>query len=154
MSMKDNISVKLYNVIFPFWMLLLFPVFWVIICPANFIIDSLVLIISMYALGLMQKKEFYKKHILYIFGFGMLADIIGSVYMYAMLILFEDYEGFQIDGLGFTLPALLISAVLIFVFNYFVTFRKDDKNLRLKMSLIFAIITAPYTFLIPISWMY
>jgi len=58
------------------------------------------------------------------------------------------------DELYLTLPALFISAVLIFVLNYFVTFKKTDKALRLNLSLIFAIVTAPYTFLVPSSWLY
>ena len=53
-----------------------------------------------------------------------------------------------------TVPALLISAALIFVLNYFVTFRKIDRKTRLTLSLIFAIVTAPYTFLVPSSWLY
>ncbi len=42
-----NKDIKLYNVIFPFWMILLFPSVWFIVLPGNFIIDSLVLLISM-----------------------------------------------------------------------------------------------------------
>ena len=53
-----------------------------------------------------------------------------------------------------TIPGLLIASGLIFVFNYFITFRKLDNKTRLKLSLIIAIITAPYTFLIPSSWIY
>ena len=40
-------DVTLYNVLFPLWMLLMFPVMWLIVLPGNFIIDSIVLIISM-----------------------------------------------------------------------------------------------------------
>ena len=39
--------VKLYNVLFPVWMLMMFPGMWLIILPGNFIIDSLVLLITM-----------------------------------------------------------------------------------------------------------
>jgi hypothetical protein len=53
-----------------------------------------------------------------------------------------------------TIPGLLISAGLIFVFNYFITFKKIDKKLRFKLSIIYTIITAPYTFLIPMNWIY
>ena len=64
----------------------------------------------------------------------------------------------QIGGMGddlyLTLPALVISAALIFVFNYFITLRKYDIKMRLKLALTFAVITAPYTFLIPSSWLY
>ncbi|MBE7027624.1 MAG: hypothetical protein E7407_01145 [Ruminococcaceae bacterium] len=145
-------QIKLYNVLFPFWMLMLFPQVWLIILPGNFIIDSLVLIISMYLLKVEQKKEFYKKYILKIFSIGILADVAGSMYMLLLMLVFQ--LGNMGDELYITLPALLISAVLIFVLNYFISFRKYDKALRFKMALTFAIVTAPYTFLIPSSWLY
>ena len=143
---------KLYNVLFPFWMLLLFPQVWAIVLLGNFIIDSLVLIICMYALKMTEKKRFYMRHIFPIWGFGMLSDIIGAAYMFLLMWAFE--VGRMGDELYLTIPALIISAILIFVLNYFVTFRKSDKVLRLKLALTFAIVTAPYTFLIPSSWLY
>ena len=151
MNNKKN-DIKLYNVLFPLWMLLLFPQLWWIVIPGNFIIDSLVLIISMYALKISDKKQWYKRHIFKIFGFGMLSDVIGSAYMILMTLVFQ--LGVMGDELYITLPALIISAAFIFVFNYFVTFRKADRALRLKLSLILAIVTAPYTFLVPSSWLY
>ena len=145
-------DIKLYNVLFPFWMLLLFPQLWLIVLPGNFIIDSIVLVASMYCLKIQNKKDFYKNKILQIFGFGILSDVVGSVYMLIMTI------GLQVGRMGdewyLTVPALIISAVCIFVFNYFVTFKNCDKHLRLKLALIFAIATAPYTFLVPSSWIY
>ena len=57
-------DVKLYNVLFPFWMLLLFPQMWLIVLPGNFIIDSLVLLISMAVLKISDKKQWYNQHIL------------------------------------------------------------------------------------------
>ena len=151
MENKNN-DIKLYNVLFPFWMLLLFPQMWAIVLPGNFIIDSIVLIISMFALKMTEKKRFYKRHIFQIWGFGMLSDIIGAAYMFLLMWAFE--VGSMGDELYLTIPALVISAALIFVLNYFVTFRKSDKVLRLKLALTFAIVTAPYTFLIPSSWLY
>ncbi len=154
MKVKKN-DIKLYNVIFPFWMMLLFPYFWLIIFPANFIIDSLVLVAAMFALKIQEKKTWYKKHIVKIFSFGMLSDVMGSIYMLAMMYLFSFFE-IELDpcDLRLTLPALIISVALIFILNYYVTFRKSEKVIRFRMSLIFAIVTAPYTFFIPMSWMY
>lgn len=145
-------DIKLYNVLFPFWMLLLFPQAWLIVLPGNFIVDSLVLLISMFVLKISYKKQWYKRYILKIFGFGMLSDVVGAVYMLILITVFE--VGRMGDEFYLTFPALFISAALIFVFNYFITFKKTNKLLRLKMSLIFAIVTAPYTFLIPSSWLY
>lgn len=145
-------NVKLYNVIFPFWMLLLFPVTWLVVLPANFIVDTLVLLLSMYVLKIADKKQWWKKCILKIFSIGIFSDLLGSAYMFALMMIFD--VGRMGDELYITLPAIFISAVLIFVLNYFISFKKFDKPLRIKLSLIFAIVTAPYTFLIPTSWMY
>lgn len=146
--MKNN---KLYNVMFPVWMLMLFPVVWLVVIPGNFIIDSIVFIISMYCLKLENKKQLYKKNILKIFGFGFLSDIIGSLILLAMVYLEFGVMG---DEWYLTVPTLFIASGLIFIFNYFITFRKLDFKTRLKLSLIMAIVTAPYTFLIPSSWIY
>ena len=155
--MKKNRDVTLYNVLFPLWMILLFPQMWLIVLPGNFLIDSIVLLISLAVLGIPAKKQWYKHCILKIFGFGLLADVIGAGYMLLMLFVFE--VGSSGSELLLSLPALVISGVLIFVLNYFFPFnivgtRILDKSLRLKMSLIFAVVTAPYTFLIPASWLY
>lgn len=147
--MRDN---KLYNVLFPAWFLILFPVAWLIILPGNFIIDSLVLIISLMILKIKNKKEIYKKNILKIFSFGIIADVIGAAYMFIMVYLFEI--GIMGDELYITIPGLVISGIMIFIFNYFISFRKLDKSLRLKLAIIFAVVTSPYTFLIPTSWLY
>ena len=143
---------KLYNVIFPVWLLWLYPLLWLIVIPGNFIIDSLVLLSSMYILKINDKKQFYKKSILKVFLFGMLSDIIGTLYMFLMMFVFEI--GNMGDELYLTIPGVIISAVMIFIFNYFLTFRKIDKKERLKLSIVFAVVTAPYTFLIPINWIY
>lgn len=151
MNNKTN-NIKLYNVLFPFWMLLLFPQMWLIILPGNFIIDSIVLIISMILLKIADKKQWYRLHILKIFLFGMLSDIIGAAYLLLIMMVFDF--GQMGDEPYLTVPAIVISAAFIFIFNYFITFKKADKLLRLKFSLIFALVTAPYTFLIPTDWMY
>lgn len=145
-------TVKLYNAYFPFWILLLFPQVWLIVLPGNFIIDSLVLIVSLLILKVADKKQWYKQYILKIYAFGMLSDIAGGAFL--LLIICGFRLGTMGDELYLTVPALMVSAVLIFVLNYFITFKAIDKPLRRKFSLIFAIVTAPYTFLIPSSWLY
>lgn len=149
--MKCLKDVKAYNVIFPVWMLMLFPQMWLIVIPANFIVDSSVLFLSLLKLKIDDKKDFYKKHILKIFGFGMLSDVIGALLLFSMLMLGISQTS---DEIYITLPAVIISAVCIYMFNYYITFKYLDKDIRYKLSMIYAIITAPYTFLIPISWIY
>ena len=145
-------QVRLRNVLFPFWMLQLFPVVWLVVLPANFLVDSLVLLISLRVLKIAERKGWYKRHILKVFSFGMLSDLAGAAYMLLMMIHFD--MGYMGDEPYLTLPAIFIAAVLIFLSNYFITFRKADKPQRLKLALIFAIVTAPYTFMVPTSWLY
>ena len=143
---------KFYNILFPIWMLILFPIAWIVIVPANFIIDSIVLFISMSLLKLSNKKELYKKHIFKIFLFGMISDIIGSL---LILLLFYIFENVAVgDELYLTCPGILLSMLMIFIFNYFITFKNMNKKLRLQLSIIYSLVTAPYTFLIPIAWIY
>ena len=145
-------DVKLYNAFFPIWFLMMLPQLWIAVLPVNFIIDSLVLLVSMKVLQVADKKQYYKRHILPVFGFGMLADIIGAGVQFLLTCVFE--LGTYGDEFYLTVPAVLLVAALIFVFDYFVTFRKSEKPLRLKMALIYAVVTAPYTFLFPLSWFY
>ena len=147
----QNKPVRLYNVLFPLWFLMIFPATWLIVLPGNFLIDSLVLLIALRVLKIADRKVWYKRHILKIFVFGLLADVIGAALLFLTMVL----EVYNFDNeLWLTGMAMLLSAVLIFVFNYFVTFRKEEKTLRMKLALTFAIVTAPYTFLVPSGWLY
>ena len=146
-----NKPVRLYNVLFPLWFLMIFPVTWLVVLPGNFLIDSLVLIISLRVLKVAERKSWYKRHILPVFGFGLLADAIGAAFLFLMMVL----EVYNFDNeLWLAIPAMLLAAGLIFVFNYFVTFRKAAQPIRLRLALTFAIVTAPYTFLVPSGWLY
>lgn len=148
---KKN-QVKLYNIMFPFWMIMALPsLLWLIIIPGNFAIDSLVLLIAVFVLKIENKKEMYKKHIWKIFGFGMISDIIGSALMFISVLCGIGTMG---DELYLTIPALMIASFFIFLFNYKFTFKDIEKQLRFKLALTFAIVTAPYTFLVPSSWLY
>lgn len=146
---------KLYNVLFPLWMLMLFPQMWLIVLPGNFIIDSAVLLLTLLILKVGEKKKRYKQHILKIYGFGLLADAVGAgLLLLTVWLLGVSNSDLAADSPIITIPAMIISAALIFVFNYFITFKKEEKKLRLTLSLVFAIVTAPYTFLVPTTWLY
>lgn len=149
--MKNKKDVKLYNVLFPFWMIMLIPTTWFIVIPGNFIIDSLVLIMAMKLMHVENKKQFYWKHIWKIFAFGIISDLIGSALLFLSVVLEFATMG---DEWYITIPAMIVSSICIYLFNYYITFRKDDRDIRFKMALTFAIVTAPYTFLVPSSWLY
>ncbi len=170
-------TVTLYNVIFPVWFLLLFPAAWIVVLPANFVIDSLVLLLAFAVCKLGSRKLLYKQSILKVWGFGFLADIIGTV-----LLLFTQFAHHVIDessALGrwfyeniasavaynpfkniyaflFVLLAVALSGFLIYIFNYKIALKKwpTEDVQRKKAALLLALLTAPYIFFVPTSWLY
>ena len=62
---------KFYNVIFPIWLLVLYPLNLLFVIPANFIVDYLVLRIGAKHLQIENYKEVAKKAIIktWLFGF-------------------------------------------------------------------------------------
>lgn len=145
-------DVKLYNVLFPVWMLMTLPVIWWIVIPGNFLIDSLVLVIAMKVLKIGDPWDFYRRHIIPVFLLGFMADVLASLPMW--LGVYLDLGGPWADSPVLTVPGVLLAGVLIYGFDYFISFRKLDKSLRRKLALTFAIATAPYTYLIPSKWIY
>lgn len=139
---------KLYNVLFPIWLLFLVPTVWLIAIPTNFIIDSIVLLISMKVLKIEDKKDFYLKHIFFVFLFGFLSDMLGALMLLTITVIFQNITGLE---LWLALIGVLVACFFIFFFNYSFTFRKLEEKQRKELALIFAIFTAPITFLIPTS---
>lgn len=165
--MKD---IKVYNLIFPIWLLLFFPPVIFVTLIGNFIIDSLVIIICFYLFKLSSfqynLKSFYKKSIVKVWLFGFLADIIGALILYGVgttsdysndLIFAINYDPFShYIAVLIIVFAMLVSSFFIFIFNYYFTYKTmiAEKKLKLKVALTIAIITIPWTFLLPTKWFY
>ncbi|WDV47845.1 hypothetical protein PV797_09170 [Clostridiaceae bacterium M8S5] len=160
-------KIKLYNVIFPLWMILFLPpVIFVTIC-GNFIIDLLVLILCYYIYKVKCQyplKTFCFKNIFKVFIFGFVADFIGALLLFVTVTLFDDYlpNGItnsiminpfsNIYGFMIVALAMLIVGFLIYILNHRFTFKYiEDAMLRFKLSLTIAIITIPWTFMIPMK---
>lgn len=164
-------SVRLYNVIFPLWMLLFFPVTWLLVIPANFVFDSLILLVAVRVMKLPKKKELYVKSIFRVWIFGFLADLVGAAWMLLIygIAAWSDLIGYEVEfieafmvnpwknffALAFTVVALLISGGLIYFLNRRWTFESQPLTDRVKrhLSLCLAVTTAPYFFLIPLNWL-
>ena len=165
-SKRNNI--KLYNVIFPVWLLYFFPVTWFFVIPTNFVVDSLVLLLGMHILKIENKKDMYKKTIFWVFLFGFLSDFVGSFLLLTSQFMGNDgvlYEYLtyplalnpfdNIYSLLFTFLAVILSGISIYIFNRFISFKKiNDKRTKRIISLLLAVLTAPYLFLLPTSSFY
>jgi len=158
-------EIKLYNLIFPVYMLWLIPPVIFIVGILNFIIDSVVVLITEKILKLEDMFSKYKKVIFKVWIFGFLADFIGALFLFLISGLFEnldipikyniDYNPFgNIYALIITIVGILIAGILIFIFNKKICFNKIDitEKQRFILSLVMAVVTAPYLFLLPMNW--
>ena len=67
---------KLYNVIFPIWLLIILPVTWIVVLPVNFIIDLLVVTLTLKFMKIQKIKSTIKAVILKFWIFGFISDIL------------------------------------------------------------------------------
>lgn len=160
-------DIKLYNIIFPAWALFIIPFAWVVILPANFIIDSIVVLIVLKLLRTENVKGLYKKMIFKVWGLGFAADILGSISLMIMLGFADDITHMKYRGLSYhptayplgmilTSIAIIIAGILIYAFNYYGHLKnlELDQGKRRKLALTLAIITAPYLMFLPTDMLY
>ncbi len=169
--MKRN---RLYNVMFPLWFLMLWPMAWLLVLPINFGIDSAVLLIACACMKLGDKKQIWKKSILKIWLFGFAADLLaGAILLFATVApTFMDQMGDWWDeniagpisanpfsnlwALLFVLLMVALAGLVIYLLNRRFSFRRLDLPAKTahRLSLTLAIATAPYVLLVPTVWMY
>ncbi len=154
-------DVKLYNIIFPVWLLWLFPLTWIVVLPGNFLIDLLVTVVTMKVLHVEEIKFNAKKSILYIWIFGFVSDFIGVILMFAgstieLLSAVNSNPFENIYSLLWTTGCVILSAICIYFFNKKIALRKTalSQTEKKKLSLSLAIYTAPYLFYLPTIWIY
>ncbi len=166
-------KIKLYNVIFPIWFIWLIPPVIALALVGNFLIDSGVILLGLAifkisaATGL-TKKEIYKKTILKVWLFGFLADIIATIPLVLILIIQfmpmpdEAYQALAMNpfsnvwALIIIISCMILASVLIFIFNYNISLKGviKERVLRAKLAVFLAVITTPWTFLIPTELLY
>ena len=154
-------EIRLYNVMFPIWFLLLFPQLWLIMLPVNFLFDSLVVCLSAWRQRITDKFALWRKSILPVWLIGFASDLAGAgltVLLYFGICMLENI-GIEAPNLilfpGTTLlaiPGTILAGVLIYHLNKRLSFRKSglDAAAVHKLCLHLAVFTAPYTMLIPL----
>lgn len=162
-------SVKLYNVLLPIWILYFFPQVWIITLPGNLLIDCAVLLITLVVLKHTEKKEVLKKLWWKFWLLGFLADFVGAVFLFGCWYLsaLPDPVGSWIDsiisqaflnpfrtlpGFLYTMAGVAIAGVCIYFFDKraMKSCTLLDGRQRHIVALTMAIVTAPWTFLIPL----
>ena len=156
---------RLYNVIFPVWMLFLLPPVWLIALPGNLLIDCGVVLLTLVTLKHTQKKAVLKQVWWKIWVLGFAADFVGvAVLLPAMFLtsaVSKDFRPFiepvmyncWKSPLAFlwTAAAVAVSGVCIYFFDR--RAMRSCQHLtdreRHLTALSLATITAPWMFFIP-----
>ncbi|MBQ6395669.1 MAG: hypothetical protein IJH87_04940 [Atopobiaceae bacterium] len=160
---------RVYNVLFPVWMLVWFPSWlWLALIPGNYLIDRLVLRWSLS--GRDDRDPFCRAHAWKICLAGFAADLIASLGLLAASIvpdmlrlewLYAFSQAVTLNpfmhagALAFTLLAIAIAGALIYAFDRGILSRAGlDADQAKASALRLAIITAPYLFLLPTTLLY
>ena len=159
-------DVRLYNVLFPIWILMFWPTPPIILITlfGNLAIDCLVLYCALRVLKHPARGEVVKQLWWKFWGFGFLADIIGAGCLFGSLYLMELLPWLPYiniinpwkDPLSFlwTMAGVAIAGVCIYFLD-----KRAMKNCALLdprqrhiIALTMAVVTAPWLFLVPLYW--
>jgi len=168
--MRKN-ETRLYNVLLPIWLLLVFPTAWLVVLPANFLIDSAVLLLAMRRAGMTQLRAGWKACILRVWLLGFLCDFAGAAFLLLCQFIYGEgafYDWFYANvtvpvmsnpfgsvwGVLAVLTAVLISGALICAADRRWAFRglSAPDEVKKSLALWLACVTAPWTFFLPSQW--
>lgn len=168
-AFKYRRSFPVLNLLLPIWLLIWFPSWlWVILIPANFLVDWLVLRWSLKDME--DRAEFCKTHTWKVCAIGFISDFIGTLILIIAMVILGEFEdevlveigsalGFNPFGnpiaLAITIFAIIVAGICIFFLDRWILGTTSlDRDLAKKAALRLAIITAPYLFLIPTTIVY
>ncbi len=171
--MQNRRAVCLHNVMFPVWMLWLFPVAWLVVLPVNFAVDLLVVALAMRAVHLSEVRKSAFTVILRVWIMGFVADFIGTALMFLVNVVelpgaagkwwydnlanpvsFHPFS--SVYAAAYATLCIAVSAICIYWCNRKFCLQKAglDEVQKHKVSLALAVFTAPYLFYFPSAWIY
>lgn len=156
-------DLRLYDVIFPIWFMVILPQTWIFVIAGNFAIDTIILLLYLKIKRIENKKEIWKKSIVRIFLFGLVGDIAGGLLMIGETFIFDtiglhniswciNYNPWgNIFALLYTLLCMAVSSIVIYKLDKKFALNKTslDDCFKRKIALVFAFFTTPVTFLLP-----
>lgn len=163
-------DVRLYNVIFPVWLLWLFPQVFLIVAPANLLVDCLVLTLALLALKHQNKWAVVKKLWWKFWLLGFLADLIGVLVLlpgiflpdllahapwtYDMSMAMIANPFLSPAAFLWVLAGVALAGVCIYFFDQRAMKKCDLLTAHEKrvVALTMAVVTAPWLFFIPLYW--
>ena len=158
-------QIRLYNVLFPMWLLLLVPQVWLIVLPGNLLIDCTVVLLTLTALNHTQKRTVLKQIWWKVWLLGFAADFVGAATLLPVLPLMgcvsEEVRALihplmyncwlSPIAVLWTAAAVAVAGVCIYLFDRWVLRFCAPLSTRERhiLALTLAVVTAPWTFFIP-----
>lgn len=159
-------EIRLYNVLLPIWLLWVVPKVWIVILPGNLIIDCMVLLLALAALKHQGKRAVVKQLWWKFWVLGFVADAVGVAWLFLGWALslplgkvWEDtvvhitHNAFDNPGAFLWMLAGVALAGLCIYFLDRLAMRRCtllSEREKQRIALTMAIVTAPWTFFIPI----
>lgn len=161
--------------IFPVWIVWLYPVTWIAIVPLNILVDFLVTLLALKLIKIEKPMEVIKKSLAKTVALGFVADIIATAVLMILSFgingsrnniakwFFDNISGPILNdyhttpwGILVMILAVMFAGFLVYVFNRKFSFRSTDlsESQIKKVSVTLAVLTAPYVFLIPTNVFY
>lgn len=163
-------SVVLYNLLFPLWILMLFPQTWWLVLPVNFVVDLLVLSLALKSQKAPELKKTAKQAIFKTWICGFAADFAGTLGMIAAVWLgtYSRWWGEHVGETAAMEPfstvwsflwvtgCVMISGILIYWLNKKWCLSKIEltEGQKKRTALALAVFTAPYFFYLPAHLLY
>ena len=167
--MKKKKAIRLYNILFPIWLLVFIPSpLWLALIPLNYAIDCFVLRRSLGNAedtdGICSRCEWK------VCLAGFAADLAGAAFLFAEMLLSDRFLPWLSDRIGYglsmdpfhniwtfcsVLAGVAISAAVIFFADRAIL-RKDglDESTSMRAARNLAVFTAPYLFFLPSRLIY
>ena len=155
-------DLRLYNVMFPVWMILWFPSWlWLLLIPANYLLDALVLRWSLTGYG--DRNRFCRKNAWKICLAGFLSDFAGALVLFGVYAVSENPLSYALAYAPFsnlaafcvTLFSLALSGVCIYNLDAWLLKRAGlEQRLARHSALSLAVLTAPYLYFFPSGILY
>ena len=167
--MKKKRPVRMYNILFPIFILVSIPSpLWLILIPLNFFWDRFILSRSLRDLE--DRDVFCSRNDWKICIAGFLSDIAGAVFLFLLMIVsdrffpgFSEKIGhglsmnpfFTVESFLSTLAAVALSALLIYLIDRAILTKNGlDAGHASRAARNLALLTAPWLFFIPSEWIY
>ena len=157
-AVMQKTDIRLYNILFPIWLFFLWPTaVWLLILPANFAVDSLVLYLAARHLKIGERPALWRRSIVKVWVIGFLSDLVGAALIFGLMLTLDyampSWDTFHFPGTTLlSLPGVVLAGVLIYWGNRRFSFSKcglGEETVR-ALALALAVFTAPYAMLIPL----